>query len=35
VLGDLPVLHDDRVLIDYRTSDDAGVYKLDETRALV
>ena len=24
-----------RVLIDYRTSDDAGVYKLDETRALV
>lgn len=27
--------HDDRVLIDYRTSDDAGVYRLDETRALV
>ena len=27
--------HDDRVLIDYRTADDAGVYKLDETRALV
>ena len=26
---------DDRVLIDYRTSDDAGVYRLDETRALV
>jgi selenide,water dikinase len=25
----------DRVLIDYRTSDDAGVYKLDATRALV
>ena len=25
----------DRVLIDYRTSDDAGVYKLDEGRALV
>ena len=35
MLGDLPVQHDDRVLIDYRTSDDAGVYKLDETRALV
>jgi selenide,water dikinase len=35
VLGDLAVLHDDRVLVDYRTSDDAGVYKLDETRALV
>jgi selenide,water dikinase len=29
------VLHDDRVLIDYRTSDDAGVYKLDDERALV
>jgi selenide,water dikinase len=29
------VTHDDRVLIDYRTSDDAGVYKLDESRALV
>jgi selenide, water dikinase len=35
VLGDLPVSTDRRVLIDYRTSDDAGVYKLDETRALV
>jgi selenide, water dikinase len=29
------VHHDDRVLVDYRTSDDAGVYKLDENRALV
>jgi selenide,water dikinase len=29
------VTRDDRVLIDYRTSDDAGVYRLDETRALV
>jgi len=29
------VTHDDRVLVDYRTADDAGVYKLDETRALV
>jgi selenide, water dikinase len=29
------VSHDDRVLIDYRTSDDAGVYRIDETRALV
>jgi selenide, water dikinase len=29
------VSHDDRVLIDYRTSDDAGVYRLDETRAIV
>ena len=28
-------MHDDRVLIDYRTADEAGVYKLDETRALV
>ena len=35
MLGDLPVQHDDRVLIDYRTSDDAGVYRLDARRALV
>ncbi len=35
MLGDLPVSADPRVLVDYRTSDDAGVYKLDETRALV
>jgi selenide,water dikinase len=36
VLGDLPVFeHDDRILVDYRTSDDAGVYRLDERRALV
>jgi selenide,water dikinase len=35
VLGDLPVTHDDRVLIDYRTADDAGVYRLDDNRALV
>ena len=26
---------DDRVLVDYRTSDDAGVYRIDERRALV
>jgi selenide,water dikinase len=31
----LSVLADDRVLIDYRTADDAGVYKLDDERALV
>jgi selenide, water dikinase len=35
VLGDLPVHDDDRVLIDYRTSDDAGVFRLDDHRALV
>jgi selenide,water dikinase len=35
VLGDLPLQHDDRVLVDYRTSDDAGVYKISEERALV
>ena len=35
MLGDLPVSHDPRVLVDYRTADDAGVYRLDETRALV
>jgi selenide,water dikinase len=32
----MPVFErDDRVLVDYRTSDDAGVYRLDERRALV
>src|SRR5688572_2018056 len=31
----MPVHDDDRVLVDYRTADDAGVYKLDERRALV
>jgi selenide,water dikinase len=31
----LPVQHDDRILVDYRTSDDAGVYRLDDGRALV
>jgi selenide, water dikinase len=31
----LPVHDDGRVLIDYRTSDDAGVYRLDDDRALV
>lgn len=35
MLGDLPVVPDHRVLIDYRTSDDAGVYRLDAERALV
>jgi len=35
VLGDLPVGTDSRVLVDYRTSDDAGVYRLDGERALV
>ena len=31
----MPVSHDPRVLVDYRTADDAGVFKLDENRALV
>jgi selenide,water dikinase len=35
VLGDLPVTDDDRVLLDYRTADDAGVFRLDERRAIV
>ena len=35
MLGDLPVSSDDRVLVDYRTADDAGVYRLDAERALV
>jgi selenide,water dikinase len=35
VLSDLPAPADARVLVDYRTADDAGVYRLDEERALV
>ena len=35
MLGGLPVTADARVLVDYRTADDAGVYKLDDARALV
>jgi selenide,water dikinase len=35
VLGELRAPADDRVLVDYRTSDDAGVYRLDERHALV
>jgi selenide, water dikinase len=35
VLGGLPVPHDPRVLVDYRTHDDAGVYKIDEQTAIV
>ena len=35
MLGGLPVSADDRVLVDYRTADDAGVYTLDDERALV
>ena len=35
MLGALPLTSDDRVLVDYRTSDDAGVYRFDEHRALV
>lgn len=35
MLGDIPPPLDDRILIDFRTADDAGVYKWDEHRALV
>jgi selenide,water dikinase len=35
VLGGLPVPYDPRVLVDYRTHDDAGVYKIDEQTAIV
>ena len=35
MLGNLPVSTDPRVLVDYRTSDDAGVYRLADDRALV
>ncbi len=35
MLGDIPAQHDDRVLIDFRTADDAGVYRMDAGLALV
>ena len=35
MLGNLPVSSDPRVLVDYRTADDAGVYQIDAGRALV
>ena len=35
VLGALPAETDPRILVDYRTADDAGVYRIDERRALV
>jgi selenide, water dikinase len=35
VLSDIPLPLDDRVLIDFRTSDDAGVYKWSDDLALV
>src|ERR1700719_2622007 len=35
VLGDMPLSSDDRVLVDYRTGDDAGVYKWAGGPALV
>ena len=35
MLGGLPVPSDARVLVDWRTADDAGVYRLDDGRALV
>jgi len=35
VLGDIPLIADDRVLVDYRTADDAGVYRWAGGPALV
>jgi selenide,water dikinase len=35
VLGDIPLISDDRVLVDFRTADDAGVYAWDKGPALV
>jgi len=35
VLGHIPATDDDRVLVDFRTADDAGVYRWDEKSALV
>ncbi|MBP6702669.1 MAG: selenide, water dikinase SelD, partial [Vicinamibacteria bacterium] len=34
-MGELPRLDDPRVLVDYRTGDDAGVYRLDNGTLLV
>ena len=35
MLGDIPAQNDDRVLIDFRTADDAGVYRWDAGPAVV
>ena len=35
MLGDIPLISDDRVLVDFRTADDAGVYAWDNGPALV
>jgi selenide,water dikinase len=35
VLGDIPVQHDPRILVDFRNSDDAGVYTWDGGPAIV
>lgn len=35
MLGDIPLIADDRVLVDFRTADDAGVYVWDGGSALV
>ena len=35
MLSDIPAQHDDRVLIDFRTADDAGVYRWESGPALV
>ncbi len=35
MLGDIPASADDRVLVDFRTADDAGVYRWDRGTALV
>ena len=35
MLGDIPRVNDDRVLVDFRTGDDAGVYRLGSGPALV
>ncbi len=35
MLGDIPLIADDRILVDFRTGDDAGVYRWDAGPALV
>ena len=35
MLGDIPRVNDERVLVDFRTADDAGVYRWESGPALV
>ena len=35
ILSDLPIVHDDNLLVGFDKSDDAAVYRLSDTQALV